>query len=494
VNAQSAKRRPWLEASVIPLASALMRVAWIAPALHFTLQSTVVTPRDVRFPAWLILALLVGSSTVGRLVRREPGPPRSHRRPLLGTAAGLLAVAGVIAYTFRLDVHRLSGWWAGLVAWPASLTDGVPALFVVTAAAAGIWWRGLTARWHDYGELFGGFLAGLAALGLLMLVASPAEWAARGLNVWVTMASFVLAGLLSLALLAAYEMLSWERFRGIGPGLSSHWLAVLGVLIVTVLVVGWGAGRLITSESAARAARALQPVKDAAVRGVEWVLLASGYLAFEVFGGLMATVQRVLERLLGGLVAFLRLWFRESAAAVGEAAARAGLGDRGVRIAAWALFAIVIAALFYVAIKRFRPAYVEGSLDKREFVLSRALLVAQIRGLIRGLRRPRAAPTPLVPLQEAEDARRAIRRLYRRMLTRMQDEGYARAPSLTPRAYEQAIAGQFDVGRGALHTLTAAYLVARYSPDTPTPEQVHEADQALRLLEAELGGQVADVS
>ncbi len=485
--AQRLRQWPWLAAGVIPLVSALMRVAWLYPLVHFLLRSDVVSPQDGRFPGWLMLALLMAASATARALRRVRTPHRGRRAELAGVLVGLLAVAGTVAYAFRLDVIGIPSWWSGLFVGSVPFSEGVPAVLVVVLAAAAIWWRGLTAAWYDYSELFLGFVVGTTVLGVLMLVAEPAGWARRGLNVWETSAVFVLSALLALALLAAYEMLSWERFRGRGPRLSRYWVTALGTVMAALLALGWGVGQLLGSDLGGEIARSLRPVGAVGRRGVELLLLASGYLAFEVFGGAMGVLRRILERLLGGVLTFLRLWFGESAEAAGEAAARTGIGDRGVQIVVWVLLLSAIAIVFYVAIRRFRPAYIEGATDRREFIWSRALLVAQIRGFIHGLRRPRAA-APLMQLSEVEDARRAVRWLYRQMLERLHRAGHARPPSLTPRAYEERIALLLRAERQALHTLTDAYLVARYSPDAPTPEQVLDAERALRRIEAGLGG------
>jgi hypothetical protein len=64
--------------------------------------------------------------------------------------------------------------------------------------------------------------------------------------------------------------------------------------------------------------------------------------------------------------------------------------------------------------------------------------------------------------------------------------GRSRPPNLTPRAYERTVQDLVPGERQALRTLTDAYMLARYSPDAPTEEQVREADRALHRIEAEL--------
>ncbi|NLD44475.1 MAG: DUF4129 domain-containing protein [Chloroflexi bacterium] len=468
---------PWLEAGVIPLASALMRVAWLTPLIRLLLHSDVVAPQGARFPAWLVLGLLGSANLLAR-----------RRSPVLGTCAGLLAVGGSVAYAFRLDLAHPAAWWASLAASQADISEGFPAVLVVVLAAGGIWWRGLTAVWHDYRELFVGFVVGMTVLGLLMLAVEPASWERRGLNVWGATAGFILSALVSLALLAVYEMLSWERFRGRGPGLSRYWVTALGSVMAGILALGWGVGQAIASDMTHELLRALRPVGQVAEKGLELFLLAAGYLAFEVFGGLLEILKRIIERTLGALLIILRLLFSRGAEAVGQAAARSGASDQAARVFFWGMLLGMLAFLSYLALRRFRPLYVEGAIEKREFIWSTALLLGQIRSVLRGLRRP-PAPTAFLQMGEAEEARRAIRRLYREMLARLSHAGHARPPNLTPRAYEQTVSDLLRGERQALHILTDAYLVARYSPEVPSDALVREAGQAMRRIEALLGGQ-----
>ncbi|NLD72706.1 MAG: DUF4129 domain-containing protein [Chloroflexi bacterium] len=452
----------------------------MAPLVRFALDNDVVTPRDVRFPAWLVLALLFGANLA---VRRLSAHPRGAR---LGMLLGLAAVLVAVAYAFRLDVTRPTEWAAAIAA-QAPLSRGIPAVVVVVIGAAAIWWRGMTAVWHDYGELFGGFVIGLSVLGFLMLFAGHAAWERRGMNIWVSAGAFVLSALVALALMAVYEMLSWERFRGRGgPTLSRHWVTATGSILVGILAVGWTGGLLVATDLPSRVGRALEPVGDVLERGVEYLLLGTGYVAFELLGGLMDILRRTLGRLLALLIGFLRGWVGGGAEAVGEAAERSGLGEQGVRLAFWVLLVGLIAAFFYYAFRRYARTYVEGEIDRRESIWSQALIVQQIRSFFRGLRRS-AGATPFMALGDVEEARRAIRRLYRRMLVRMGGAGRARPPNLTPRAYERTVQDLVPGERQALHTLTDAYMVARYSPDPPTEEQVQEADRALQRIESELG-------
>ena len=132
---------PWLEAGVIPLASAMMRVVWIAPVIRFALDNDAVTPPGVRFPTWMVLALLFGANLSVRWLGR------SARGARLATLLGLGAVLGSVAYAFRLDAARLGPWLADLIATQTTLAEGVPAAVIVVIELWIIAW--VRARYMD---------------------------------------------------------------------------------------------------------------------------------------------------------------------------------------------------------------------------------------------------------------------------------------------------------------------------------------------------------
>ncbi len=145
------KRWNWLRNGLIPLLSAAMRAAWLAPLLQLLLTSRYVHPAGARFPAWLILALLLGGSAWERLWRNRP---RATLAIVLGgPGRGSFAVTNRPAWAIdwrhpsvvvgiRLDAHRqiLSGLPAGLVAlcpttalWRSGLLIALEQLWRITA-------------------------------------------------------------------------------------------------------------------------------------------------------------------------------------------------------------------------------------------------------------------------------------------------------------------------------------------------------------------------
>jgi len=475
------KRWSWLDEGVIPLASALMRVAWVTPLMKFALNNEFVIPPDARYPSWLILGLLFLANGTVRVTRDHPWGAR------ITTAAGVMVVGLVLAYSVRLDVAHLDVWLGRFVDEEGSFRTGMPAVVIVVVATAALWWRGMTASWHDYAELFGGFLVGVLALGAMMLLAGPEAWESRGLDVWVSVVGFVLSALVALALIATYEMLSWERFasRG-GPGFSRHWLIVVGSLVTVILGLGWVASRLTQGDIGRAVGKLLAPLWMLLRLAVEYLLLAWGYLVFEILGGVVEAIQIRLAASWDLIVSLLYRFVREPTEYGEGAAQTSALAERGLRFGFYAVLAATIIALFYIAFRRIRRNEPRGIKEEREYIWSRALILEQIRSFFRELRKRRVV-APLLPLDENEEARRAIRERYRQFLAHMSSRGRGRPPNVTPREYERRIADVLRRERQSLSVLTEAYLVARYAADPPTAQQVRDALRAFARIEAELG-------
>ena len=157
-----------------------------------------------------------------------------------------------------------------------------------------------------------------------------------------------------------------------------------------------------------------------------------------------------------------------------------------LRIIGITVLVVGIALLFYMAYRRRKKRNGTRAADERESVLSGDLLTQQLRDFLASLRR-KPAISPFVPLR-GEDPRLVVRRLYQSMLRRMSTLGHARAPEVTPRAYARRLEDVLPGEDQAVSTLTEAYMVARYAPEPPTPEQVSNANRAWERIAARLEG------
>jgi len=137
------RRWRWLESGLIPLASAVMRTAWLTPLMYLLLNNVFVAPSGVPYPGWLILVLLLGASALNGLVQEHPNAPA------IMAGAGLLAVLLVLGYAFQFDASHPGRWLLRLL---ANLTDfrlAFPASLVVILATALLWRKGMTVVWDN---------------------------------------------------------------------------------------------------------------------------------------------------------------------------------------------------------------------------------------------------------------------------------------------------------------------------------------------------------
>jgi len=458
-----------------------MRVAWLTPLLHFALNNVFVAPTGAHFPAWLILLLLLGASALESALQDHPDGPS------LAAGAGMLAIVVVVAYTFRFDITHLGRWLKWIFANLTTFREAFPATLVVILATALVWRRGMTADWHSYGELFRGFMTGVAVLGFLMLVVSGHAWDRAGLNMWTSMITFVLSALLSLALIGAYDVLTREQMGLVVPSLSRPWLAAAVVVTLSVMAVGWIVALILSPGTMAEMLRLLRPIWIVIREVILYVVLAFAYLIFWLLGPLLemlqASVEGRWEEATEGLAERLEEEFEIVEATPADPNP---VLQMALRIVFITVLVVGVALILYWAFRRRKRQRRQRIQEERESVLSRELLVQQLRDVFS--RRRRAGDvSPFLPLS-GEDPRQAIRRLYQSMLSRMSDLGRARSPALTPRAYARVLVDVFPTEREALHTLTEAYLLARYAPEPPSQQDVRAASRAWEQIRARVGG------
>jgi len=132
----------------------------MTPLVHVILNNPLVAPRGTNYPAWLILLLLLAASFLRHPLQDHP------RGAALIVGAGLLAVAGALAYYFVIQSASfpLSNAADAVI----SLTDfqqGFPASLLVLLITGVLWRRGLTIDWESHSEFWRDFLSGPSSLG-----------------------------------------------------------------------------------------------------------------------------------------------------------------------------------------------------------------------------------------------------------------------------------------------------------------------------------------
>jgi hypothetical protein len=477
-----ARRVNWVEAGLVPLVAATMRTAWMAPLVAAVLGLPLIVPEGVAFPAWLVMALLLGASLLQRLSQRLPQP----RAWVI--VVGLVVLMGVPAALLGWPLARVLSWRTVL-----ALTDfstGIPAALVVVVVTALLYRYGLVASWGYLPLLWRDFVTGVVVLGLLMLGGPTVAPGRDDLTLWDAMLLFLVSGLAALALLAVLEAVASEGARAtpgaLGRGkaaLNRHWLAALSSLMLAVILLGLILAQALSPQALAALGRVFGPLAWAVGQVALLLLTALAYAIFWLLGPLLAMIQK-------------RQGEPPKPLDMGRSLAEQ-LGDLNRTPAAFpaTLEAILrgalvllllggIIALFALAWRKRRSEREGGVIEERESVWSKQLLLDQLRALLGHKPSPATGPAFLV-LDAPEEPRQAIRLLYQRLLSLAQRLGHPRAPGVTPLAHQHRLEQVLPGQRGALATLTALYLRARYAEEARTPAEVDEARQALAAIETE---------
>ena len=471
----------WLESGLLPAASAVMRASWLTPLIALLFALPIVAPWPGRYPAWLVLVLLVGATALeGALGTRSGG------RVLL-VLAGLIAVAAATAYLFRFDAAAPGEWLRGQYDALVDLRVTVPANLVVIVVSAALWYGGLSIDWADSSALWRNFVLGVLALGgMLLFDLGSLEGMAR-VDLRAATLTLLVSGMLALALLSASEMLSLQRARGrAAPFLNRYWLVSAGSVVAAILVAGWLLTQVVSPQAARDALRAVGGVIGAILDAVGTLI---AWLAFAI----LWVIWPLIMALRGLLVEGELLQTPESGEPQESPFGDIPIEPRALspamqdilRVAAVVALVAGIALAFYLAERRRRRRPPEQA-EQRESILSVGLLRAQWDAWRR--RRRRAPAEPFLSLEGVEASRRAVREAYQRMLARVEALGLGRSPGETALAHERTLERNLPAVRADLRALGDAYEVARYAPSPPSPEEVEAARRAWERLDATLGG------
>jgi hypothetical protein len=454
-----------------------MRAAWLVPLIHIILNNPLVYPQGTRYSFWLVLIVILGAFMVQRAVQDMPG---ARIRTMV---AGLTVAVCVAAFLYRDPDGRSL---ASLEQFGQSMGDwmvGIPPSVLVVITTTLLWAHGLMSDWGGLDDLWRGFVVGVVVLVGLLLI--PAHWM-QGISMSTAVQSFLLWGLLALALRSVADALSLEKTRrGMAPALNHYWLAMVGAAVLVILFGAW----LLANTIAPQILSGLLTVLVGIIRYLAqlFIYVAAGlfYLFYRLFGSLFDLDPEEIPQPSdeGPMMPNIAEQFREFDVP------SAGLTISGDywRYLLFGLLAAALVLVLYLAWRRRRTPRSGQVVEHREFIGSRDLFWQQLSSLWR--RRPRpVAPTPYVDLGDGQDSRRAIRRLYQRLLQRAHALGRPRLPGQTPGAYRRALAGLVPDDQGALDTLTDAYIQARYAPDDPPAQVVADADEAFARLGRALDG------
>lgn len=461
------KRWNWLRSGLIPLLSAAMRAAWLAPLLQLLLQSHYVHPAGAQFPAWLIMALILGGSAWSRFWRDRP------HAALATVLSGLLLVVGVTSFAMGIDLRHPFRWWWDLI-W--SLTDiisGLPAGIVVIAATTVLWRNGLLARWNSYSELRQGFFTGTVMLALLLLFREGVAGVPR-VSLLLPLASFVVSSLLALALVAFSHAISLEQTTDSGtPTPPRQWLAVLGGAVAAILALGWLLTLIFSPGLLAQALGVIAPIWRFIGQGLLYLLAGVAYLFFLLISPLVNAIHNLVQQVIPNS----DLSSSDSATSIFDPENLENVylppgAQTGIQIFVIVILVLVIAVALLRMRRRLFGRDTVDVPEARESVWSAGLLREQLRAAFRRRRGSR-----YVDLDD-DASRAAIRLTYRRLLRRAAREGLPRPPAITPLAFAAQLAERLPAAAADARRLTDAYLQARYTAE-PLPadlaQSAHEA-------------------
>jgi large-conductance mechanosensitive channel len=483
MSGSASTRWNWIEQSLIPVVVAIMRTAWLAPLVQILLNNVFVHPVDVVYPAWWLLALALGAN----LLQRWLHPRRWGLIAAVGL--GLLAVPITWALVLGYEADAPWRWLWGQITALTDFSIGIPSGLIVMTITILVWRRGLVADAAKYTSVWASFVLGTIMLGGLMLFRVETLLAVPAMYLTAYMVTFLLAGLLALALLSLTSTLATERRRGSGAlTINEYWLLGIASVVLAILLVGWMLGLILAPQTVVGMLRFFAPLWDA----LSFLLLAFATLiAYLTLWLIQPLVEALYRRVMPVLRDFrldeLRAYVFEHTPEERNLL-RPGV-DWGAILRP--LFVLLIVALgvwlFVRAWRRLRRSDNPDVIETRESILSAGLLKQQLANLLRRRKTPTTGFFPLDPVSPRD----AIRACYQGLLASMQKAGLPRPKGATPYRYDAQLGAQWPEERPLLDALTEAYVRARYAPDEPGPQDVAQAQQAWRNLQHRANAETA---
>jgi hypothetical protein len=423
----------------------------------------------------MVLLVLLGTWVTRLALRRELPPNRARVLVIVAGFAALLGAAR-ITYGARFPLEYVRG----LLAWGPFISPE----FLSLLASGYLWWLGIVIGRSPlpHEQLEWSFFGGLLALAALLLTNSLRALVTPSEALWATQAFFA-TGLGALAL-AAIERRRRSQPAVIGSrtAFNRYWLGTVAGVVGAVLLGGLLVAALLAPQALEFFSPRAGPVFEVFLYGLILVLAFVTYLFVLVFAPVMEWLMQRVE--------FPDFWRREQRLPEDIQITTDLLADSPlVRMLGQGLFLLLIAAglalAFWLALRRFKWLNAEEVEEMRESIVSRALLLDQLRKLF--ARRP-APPPPLPPYLPLagppDDPRLIVRRAYQGMLEWAQAFGLPRAAGQTPGRYAEMLARVKPEGSQAVAALTRAYVHARYAAEAPSLDEARQAKGALAALYA----------
>jgi hypothetical protein len=464
---------PFAESFALPLAAAVFTAAWVEPWVRWALRLGGSERPFVLSPLFMAGLMFAASLLARRLLITDYAIPRA--RALLAVLS-FIVVLGINLLTFGPPDNK---YLTALINWGHAISPQTLALIVTCL----LWWRGLTLGNTDlpHDSLASAFFSGVAGLALLfgLNILSPQLTLAEGITPALI---FFAAALSALALAGLEEDRRLQRkATGSWPGLNRRWLGTVTGLIGLIVLAGLIIGIVVAPEGVLAVVRPIVDVLSLValtiISGLVYLLMwPAFYLALQLWD-VLAHIIDAIPRPPPGDAA-------QNADRLTELVIANPVVQSVGQTLAWVLIAAVILWIFWGAARRlFLLSSGAGDDETRENILSRDLLLKQLKSLF-GSRRPDLAPPPYLPLDgDLTDPRLIIRRAYRAMLEWAKAQGQPRQPKQTPLTYASALSQSMPHRASSIATLTQAYIAARYAAESPSLEIARRAEAALVELQ-----------
>lgn len=483
--------------TLVLLAAMLLEVVPVMVWLLFIAAAGNGSSSAPLLPFWWLVVVVLGAWAVAAALRRTPAAAEGRRSAVISSALKIAVVVGwgltvVISLLLSPAAYRgtpIERLMPTIATDFNSGSDHIGAIIGLALFAAYLWWRGmllgrLSLTQH---RLYIRFIAGLVAI--VVAIACAAALSSQSRQTLGGILAFLLpievfVGLVGLSLARLLDALDDQRRRrlrgqsGDSPTLTvtRSWIVAAfgisgGVVLVTLLLT-----LLVSYGSVQAIAQALQPIGDAIMTAISWILYAFAFLLFLLLNPLISWLKSV------GQSAQPQPQPTPNPGSKPPATPHAqplnGLPAEWLLVGRWVLLALFIAIIVLALIRvlrRFgewnRPQEFE---EERESLDGASLLGRQLRDLARRLLPRRHAPAPpLEPLPAG-----SVRLLYREALQAAMKAGYARAPAETPDEYAARLRVEVSVPSNsaalvapdirdsdagqAFSILTEAYDAARY--------------------------------
>lgn len=459
---------------ILPLIIVALEFSWVYPWV-LLFSGTFYGPSAIPLlPAGPALGLL----SLGYLVVRAAGARPWSLRTVRGVVVGAGLVTGMTAV--KLTYYRGGGpldvRWIGalLVAAHGALPAVTPAVMGALTATV-LWWRGVVLGEREFGyfEVDRAFRRGIGwSVAFVFLLALYGD--TRGFALTRPVPAYLLAffsiGLMALALTRLLAL--WEETHAdLAQALAAnrHWLLILAGVVGVIFSSAAAVATVVHVQMRPTLLRLLRPLAPVA----EFVFYALFAVAMVVARGIVYVLSR--------------LPFRRAATPVPLSpppSFRDLLKDMpphlvsGARWGMVVLIVTVLAIMVAISVVRARRKTRKASDDERESVWSGEAVWSGLGTVWRRLwsrLRPagREGDLPAVG---------TIRAMYRELLRIGASAGTPRAPHETPHEYRPVLAGQMPEAGDDIQALTDAYVMVRYSPHVPRPQEIADAQAALARI------------